>query len=391
MRDLSPESKALLEDLKRLASGPLAAATAMPAGIYHDPDILELERQQIFASDWVCPGLAADIPDPGDYLTYSIAGQPVFCVRGKDGEILTLSNVCRHRMMLLLEDRGQTKRIVCPYHAWTYDLDGALIGAGHMDKSDGFEKKDHCLPEIRTEIWNGWIYITLNPNAAPVADILKPLDAMVEGYQMANYVPVILTDHVWNTNWKLLTENFMEGYHLPVAHKATVGQWMPMSSVNFPDKAHDGFTYQTFIKDENAIYGRAPSDNTRLEGHWRHTTVMPTVFPSHMYILAPDHVWYLSLRPKGTGQVHVRFGVAIAPEVHASLDNPIDWVADLTAFFDKVNAEDRFVVEGICEGSRAPDARPGPLSWLEHEIHDFMRYLSSRLTPEGAKQKQAAE
>ncbi|MDH3743251.1 MAG: Rieske 2Fe-2S domain-containing protein, partial [Hyphomicrobiales bacterium] len=352
---------------------------------------LELERQRIFASDWVCPGLAADIPDPGDYLTYSVADQPVFCVRGKDGEIRTLSNVCRHRMMLLLEDRGRTKRVVCPYHAWTYDLDGALIGAGHMDKSDGFDKKDHCLPEIRTEIWNGWIYITLNPDAAPVADILKPLDDMVEGYQMANYVPVILTDHVWNTNWKLLTENFMEGYHLPVAHKATVGLWMPMSSVNFPDKAHDGFTYQTFIKDENAIYGRAPSGNARLEGHWRHTTVMPTVFPSHMYILAPDHVWYLSLRPKGTDQVHVRFGVAIAPEVHASLDNPIDWVADLAAFFDKVNAEDRFVVEGICEGSRAPDAQSGPLSWLEHEIHDFMRYLSSRLTPESAKQKQAAE
>ena len=391
MGELSRDTKTVLSELQRSAAGPLAHATAMPPGAYNDPAILELEREHIFSQDWVSPGLAADIPDPGDYLTYSVAGQPVFCVRGADGTIRTLSNVCRHRMMVLLQDRGQTRRVVCPYHAWTYDLQGKLIGAGHMDKTEGFDKADHCLPEIRTEIWNGWIYITLNPDAPSVADILKPLDPLVEHYQMANYVPVVQTDHVWKTNWKLLTENFMEGYHLPVAHKATIGTWMPMTSVNFPDEVHDGFTYQTFIKDENAVYGRAHPDNTRLEGDDRFTTVMPTVFPSHMYILAPDHLWYLSLRPKGTGEVHVRFGVAIAPEVHASLDSPIDWVADLIAFFDDVNAEDKFVVEGICRGSQAPDARPGPLSWLECEIHDFMRYLASRLAPEGAERQQAAE
>ena len=391
MADVSAEAAALLADLELSASGPLSQATAMPPGIYHDPCIAELERQQIFSRDWLCVGLAADIPDPGDYLTYSIADQPVFSVRGKDGTIRTLSNVCRHRMMLLLEDRGNKKRIVCPYHAWNYDLEGSLIGAGYMDQSDGFDKKDHCLPEIRTEIWHGWIYITLNPDAPAVAELLKPLDRLVARYNMADYVPVVLTDHVWDTNWKLLTENFMEGYHLPVAHKATVGLWMPMDSVNFPDEVHGEFTYQTFVKDENATYGRAHPDNERLKDEWRYTTVMPTVFPSHMYILAPDHLWYLSLRPHGTEQVQVRFGVAIAPEVHAALEDPIEWVSELIRFFDQVNAEDRFVVEGICRGSRAPDAMAGPLSWLEREIHDFMGYLASRLVPDSMKQRQAAE
>ncbi len=92
-----------------------------------------------------------------------------------------------------------------------------------MEKSNGFDKKNTCLPKIRTEIWNGWIYVTLNPTAMSVSDALLPLHDVVQRYGMEKYVPVLSENHVWKTNWKLLTENFMEGYHLPIAHKATVG------------------------------------------------------------------------------------------------------------------------------------------------------------------------
>ncbi len=185
----------------------------------------------------------------------------------------------------------------------------------------------------------------------------------------------------------------MEGYHLPVAHRETVGAWMPIDTVLFPEKVHQAFTWQTFEKDENAKYGRAHPANTRLEGKWRHTTVMPTVFPCHMYVLAPDHMWYLSLRPKNVEEVHVRFGLALAPEVHDALgDGREQWLTEVIAFFDKVNGEDRFVVEGIAEGSRAPLARSGPLSWLEREIHDFARYLDHRLNGQPAQSlREAAE
>jgi len=196
---------------------------------------------------------------------------------------------------------------------------------------------------------------------------------------MAEYVPIALQDHLWNTNWKLLTENFMEGYHLPVAHRETVGAWFPANDTEFPEGRDGAFTYQTFIKTQDATYGLAHPDNKVLEGRERCTTVMPTVFPTHMYVLAPDHLWYLSLRPEGTGQVHVRFGVALAPEVHATLDNVEKFTADLLSFFDKVNAEDRFVVEGLFQGTGAPLAKPGRLSWLEREIHDFIVYLAGRL------------
>jgi phenylpropionate dioxygenase-like ring-hydroxylating dioxygenase large terminal subunit len=369
----------ILQQLQSLAATPLEQSTAMPPAIYHSAELHALENERIFAREWLCVGRANDIPKTGDYLTFSIVDQPLFSIRGKDDVIRSFSNVCLHRMMRLLDGTGNCRRVVCPYHAWTYSLDGRLIGAAHMKRSPGFDTAAHSLPEIRTEIWHGWIYVTLNEAAKPVAELLGPLEPAVARYRMADYVPIAMQDHVWNTNWKLLTENFMEGYHLPVAHRETVGAWFPANDTEFPVERNDAFTYQTFIKTEDATYGLAHVDNKVLQGRERCTTVMPTIFPTHMVVLAPDHLWYLSLRPKGVGQVHVRFGVALAPEVHASLDNVEKFTADLIGFFDKVNAEDRYVVEGLYQGTGAPLAKPGRISWLEREIHDFITYLARRL------------
>ena len=374
----------LLAQLRTIAAGSLADASGAEPELYWNEEIAAAEERDIFRKDWVCPGLAAEIPNKGDYLTYTIAGEPIFCVRDKSGDVKTYSNVCRHRMMQLLEGTGTTSRVVCPYHAWTYDLNGQLIGAGHMEKSNGFKKRDICLPEIRTEIWNGWIYVTLNPDAEPVKDALAPLDKVVSRYGIENYVPVVNENHVWKTNWKLLTENFMEGYHLPVAHKATVGAWFALQETVFPEETFDSFTYQTFVKTGAATYGQAHPDNTSLKGEWRNTSILPTVFPSHMYVLAPDHLWYLTLRPKGVGEVDIRFGVAIAPEVDAMLsyaDERSAWIGELVTFFEHVNKEDRQVVEGIYAGARSSFAAPVKLSWLEREIHDFQQYLARRLAP----------
>ena len=233
-----------LKQLENLACSPFEDAIAMPPEIYTSQDISALEAKNIFARDWVCAGLANEIPNPGDYITYTIVDQPVFVTRDNAGNVRAYANVCRHRMMQLLEGRGNKKRIVCPYHAWTYDLNGKLVGAPHMQHSNAFSKKDICLPEVNVEVWEGWIYLSLNPDAIPVVETLKPLAKIVERYNMADYVPVVTEDHAWKTNWKLLTENFMEGYHLPVAHKATVGAWIAVEETVFPKTAPKGFTYQ---------------------------------------------------------------------------------------------------------------------------------------------------
>ncbi len=371
----------ILAQLRASADAPLNRAMSSHPQLYRDPGIAALEDAKIWSQDWLCPGFAADIPNPGDYITFSIGPDPIFIARGQDGEIRAFSNICRHRMMVMLQGSGNASKVVCPYHAWTYDLDGKLRGAGHMERSTGFNKDDHCLPEIRVEVWHGWIYVTLNPDAPSVADSLMALEPLVAQFKLGDYIPVASQDHVWDTNWKLLAENFMESYHLPTAHKATLGGWLPLDTVEFPDRPHAAFTHQIFEKLPDSTYGVAHRDNDHLVGRWRHTSVMPTVFPSHMYVLAPDHCWYLSLRPQGAGQVHVRFGVAIAPEVHSELQGPERdaWMAELNQFFDHVNEEDRLVVEGIYAGSGAGLAAAGRLSWLEREIHDFQKYLSGRL------------
>ena len=212
---------------------------------------------------------------------------------------------------------------------------------------------------------------------------------VVEPYRIADYRPILQQDHLWDTNWKILTENFMEGYHLPVAHRKTVGAWFPASETRFSGVTREAFTYQTFLKSEAAAYGQAHPVNTRLEGRWRRTSVMPTVFPCHMYVLAPDHLWYLSLRPAGVGQVRVRFGVALAPEVYDGLDDVEAYVGETEAFFDRVNAEDRAVVEAIYGNSEAPLAEPGRLCWLERELHEFMGYLARRLSSGSAGEMRA--
>lgn len=392
--ELSAHAHKILDGLKQVANSTLDEAFTVPPAIYSDSEIAALELTRIFKSDWVCPGLAADIPNEGDYLTWSVAGQPIYVIRTKDNIIRAFANVCLHRMMTLLTGKGCAHRITCPYHGWTYNTEGQVIGAGHMGKRDPeFDKKGYHLPEVRTEIWQGWIYVTLNSSAPSVAELLHDLEPEVSRFHLDKYIAVEQQDHLWNTNWKLLTENFMESYHLPVAHKATVGAWCPIEETKFPEHVNENFSWQTFEKDQTAKYGLAHADNHHLDGKWRYTSLMPTVFPSHMYVLAPDHMWYLTLMPAGVGQVHVRFGLALAPEVKSALGDGFEkWKADTLVFFDKVNAEDKFVVEGIHTGSASPLARSGPFSWMEREIHDFAKYLNRKMNgPLSASLRVAAE
>ena len=371
----------LLKQLKALATLPLEQATAMPPEVYHDPEIHKLELERIFARDWLCAGRAESIPRKGDYFTYRIADQPIFVMRGSDGEVNAWSNVCRHRMMRLLDGDGSCRRIVCPYHAWTYDIDGRLVAAKHMERTAVFDQADIRLHPVRAEVWQGWVYVTLSPDTPQVADLLAPLADIVADYRMGDYVEVVRQDHVWNTNWKLLTENFMEGYHLPVTHRKTVGAYFPAEETEFSGGTpHEAFTYQLFQKTEEAPIGTAHPDNTVLQGRWRTTSVMPTVFPSHMYVLAPDHLWYLSLQPAAIDKVAIRYGVAFAPEKLAAANDRDTLVEQASDFLWKVNLEDRFVVEGLFEGTSALLAQPGPLSWLERENHEFTGYIARRLT-----------
>ena len=208
--DLTPKA---LEELAANVAQPFESAHAMPPSVYTSSEFMDREIDRIFARDWYCVGRADALSEPGDYVTAELARQPVVVLRDRDGDLRALSNVCLHRMSTMLEGRGRVGALSCPYHGWTYNLDGSLRGAPAMTLNQGFCKESYRLPEVRCEEWLGWVFITLNPEAPKVSEQLGDVAAMVAGYDMTNYTETFYEEHEWDTNWKVLAENFMESYH----------------------------------------------------------------------------------------------------------------------------------------------------------------------------------
>lgn len=373
----APSIDVIVRDLKTNCERDFSDARAMPPGVYTSPEFLEREQQTLFRNEWLCMGRASALPSPGDYLTAEIAGQPIIVLRRDDGTLRAMSNVCLHRMSTLLEGRGNVRRIVCPYHAWNYSLDGDLRGAPMMDRQDGFCKDSYKLPQVRCEIWQGWVYVTLNHEAPPVATQLKELDELIADYDMASYVETFHEEHVWDTNWKILAENFMESYHLPMLHRATVGPHSKLDEMECPPGL-PAFNYHWITKEASLPIGNAHPDNTRLQGQWRKTTALLAIYPTHLVTLTPGYFWYLVLQPLGVDRVHIRFGGGLSPEF---VDDPkaAEYMATLKKLLDEVNLEDRRGVEAVFRGVHAPLAKPGHLSHLERPNYDFARYLASHV------------
>ncbi len=302
-----------VQELQLNAKVPFEQAHAMPKSVYTSTDFLEQEIENIFKKDWFCAGRASSLPNPGDYTTLELAGQPIMVIRDRDGNLRAQSNVCLHRMSTLLTGRGNTRSIVCPYHAWTYNLDGSLRGAPAMGKNDAFCKDQLKLPTVRCEEWLGWIMVSLNAEAPSAARSLGGVEDMVADYQMENYTETFFETHVWDTNWKILAENFMESYHLPVCHAGTIGGLSKLDEMICPPGL-PAFNYHTILKDETLKIALAHPDNKRMKGDRRRTTYLLAIYPSLLITLTPGYFWYLSLHPRGVDKVQIYFGGGMSPE-----------------------------------------------------------------------------
>jgi len=350
----------------------------MPRSVYTSDAFLQAELDSVFGHDWFCAGRASSISEPGQYLTLELAGQPIMVIREKNGALRAQSNVCLHRMSTLLEGRGKTNSIICPYHAWTYELNGQLRGAPAMDQNTSFCKKGMQLPEVRCEQWLGWIMITLNNDAPSVASQLAEVSDMVADYQMADYHESFFETHVWDTNWKVLAENFMESYHLPVCHKGTIGGQSQLEEMICPP-GREAFNYHTILKDDSLSIALAHPDNTRMQGERRRTTYLLAIYPSLLITLTPGYFWYLSLHPEGVGKVRIMFGGGMSNDF-SNDTQAHEHFAKLKTLLDDVNVEDRGCTEKVYRGLCSGFAKPGPLSHLERPNYDFAQYLSSRVS-----------
>ncbi|WP_102107093.1 aromatic ring-hydroxylating oxygenase subunit alpha [Oceaniglobus roseus] len=364
-------------ELAQNVAVPFEEARAMPRSVYMDEGFVARELSEIFAREWICVGRATQFEKAGDYVTAEIAGRPVMVVRDNEGTLRAQSNVCLHRMSTLLKGSGNTRSIVCPYHAWTYNLDGRLRGAPGMGRNEGFQRGDYCLPQLRCETWLGWVLVSLNPDAPDPATHFAEVAALIEPYGMENYVQTFQEHHHWNTNWKVLAENFMESYHLPVCHAGTIGGFVKLEEMDCPPSGAT-FNYHSILKDPNAPLTNAHPSNTTLEGDMRRTTVLVTIYPALLITLTPGYFWYLSLHPDGPGKVRIIYGGGLSPD-YVNDPKAQEHFAALKDLLDRVNDEDRGCTEAVYRGLCSSLAEPGHLSHLERPNYDFATYISGML------------
>jgi phenylpropionate dioxygenase-like ring-hydroxylating dioxygenase large terminal subunit len=198
------------------------AQRAMQPAVYLDPTVFEVEKSSLLSRTWQYAGHSSQLSSPGDFVSHEVAGESLFTIHDQDGRIRTFYNVCMHRGHQLLEGSGHRRQIVCPYHAWSYRLDGTLRNAPHAEGRKGFDSSEICLTEVRTEDFCGFYFVNLDPEAPGMDEDFPGIrDAIVEFLpSIDRMAPIERREFVGEANWKVVIENYNECYHCKNAHRA---------------------------------------------------------------------------------------------------------------------------------------------------------------------------
>lgn len=371
----------LLDALQHCASLPIEEAIGLPVEAYTSRKFFELEKERIFLSGWHCVGRVDQIPGEGDYITYTICDNPIYTINAGSGEFLSFRNVCRHRGAELLQGCGNSRRAVCPYHAWTYDsCNGQLLGARYMEDASEFNKKELGLHQIETEVWKGWVYVSLDKDVTSIAERLSGLDELVANYQFESYQTIVCEDHIWDANWKVLAENFLDEYHPSTVHQATLGDYMESDrhyDVVYHDGNIDAWTAHSIEHVGDTIAENAAKIFPGLTDWQRHYGKLVGIFPAHLISVIPGgSMFWLLLQPEKENQVRVRYGISVPP---GYLEFTGETVKELKALYDRVNGEDRQLVESVARGVRSSNFQLGRLSRREWSVWEFQKYLAGQL------------
>ena len=218
-----------------------AGAKTLPQRYFVSPEVLAEEEEKIFSKHWLLVGHQSQIPKPGDYFVQETAGESVIIVRDRSGVIRGFYNVCRHRGTRLCEDHGgHSSTIQCPYHAWTYGLDGRLIGSPHMDEVPGFDRSQYSLHAVNLGLWEGFIFVNLDDDPMPLEEWFAPLAAKFSHWNLPRLRSVKRVEYDVKANWKLMFENYSECYHCPGVHPM-------LSKVSPYDSAENDLTEGPFL------------------------------------------------------------------------------------------------------------------------------------------------
>ncbi len=372
-----------IAELVQMARQEESAPVGLSGEAYLSKALFEREFQTIFRHEWCCVGRIDEIPEPGDYFTTEIGIVPLIVIRRDDGEIGAMQNICSHRLSQVATGTGNAKRFTCPYHGWVYGRDGAVVQATRMPAD--FDAKNCALPQAKVETWNGFIYVNVDPEAGPLAPTLEPLGSMTVPYHLERMQTLHHGREIWNANWKILTENFLESYHIDMVHANTLAPLVPHDTLKMVPEG-PGYAFHTFRWADPAMKEQDPAialENPDLDTEEKRRTVfVGGVFPNHLFTVAYDQIVWMRMQPLDVDRTLVDWGVAGAFKIPRGTppdpDHPnLYYLRAIPA----VNIEDKAVVEGVQRSARAGTVRPSRLHPDERPLWLFARYLAERIDP----------
>ena len=341
------------------------ARQSLPARLYTDPAVFELERTRIFRRSWQIVCHLSDLPRPGDYQTFDVLGESIVCLRGEDGAVRSFHNVCRHRASRLADGAAGNcgRRLVCPYHAWSYGLDGRLA---HAPRWQGFPAADLdgvALTPVEQEVWRGFVFVRLEGDGPSVAQMMAPYAAEHDAYRFEDLQPlgkVVLRPRP--VNWKNVGDNYADALHIPVAHpgltRLFAGSYA-MEARPWVDKLWGDVTARPSEnwseRHYQALLDRLDRLPAPLSRRWNYYKLWPNIALD----VYPDQVDFMQFVPVSATETLIREIAYVWPDDRreAKAARYLNWRINR-----QVNAEDTVLIERVKAGMTSSSYRTGPLS-----------------------------
>jgi phenylpropionate dioxygenase-like ring-hydroxylating dioxygenase large terminal subunit len=405
-RDIAAETAALpttLADLQATADRPLGEATTLPSAVYTSDAFYRWENERVLRAEWLCIAHTSQLAEVGDFITLDLLGEPLIVVRDKDRGIRALSRTCPHRGMDIMppgfrhgpaEPRegppscGHTRLFLCPYHSWTFELDGGLKACPEMHQAAGFQRSEWGLREFRASMWHGFIFVNLD-GAAPQMPSEQWADLGSHLEKWSTQDLVVVDARTWECpfNWKVIVENFMESYHHVGAHSQSLQPMMPARDTwTENERAHFVRCHLPYgAKERGAISEAEAAGGAReifpllpdLAERDRFEWGLSLGFPNWLLAYVPDCLIWYRLQPEGPHR-HTLLTCLLVPRATTQLPDFAERLKRYTTASVGFHLEDMEMCVGVQRGYYSGGYQRGRLSHLEMPIWLFQRYLAAR-------------
>jgi Rieske 2Fe-2S family protein len=355
------------------ALAPFGQSRMLPREAYVDPGVFEWEQHNIFAG-WTCVGHASDLSGVGTQKAVGTGPNAILLVRGEDDAVRAFANTCRHRghELLACDATNRGRSIVCPYHSWSYRLDGRLRNAPGFREVDGFDPDEFGLAELRLVNWHGWLFVDSGGDDAEFAVHVAGLDEVVGAYRPEDLTIVARHSYELATNWKVIAENYQECYHCSTIHPELSRISPPTSGENLDLPGSWMGGWMSIVEGAETMSLTGKSGGVAIEGLSEQAlrSVMYLVgYPNLLVSLHPDYVMTHLMTPLAVDRTHVECAWAFPKDVVAKSDFDPSYAVD---FWDLTNRQDWAACESVQRGLASPHARPGPLAPDEDGVYQFV-------------------